>query len=218
MQKEKVIQEILKEKVIVIVRGLSREELIPFAEAVYAGGIRFLEITYDAAGAIPDEETADRIRMLAEYFAGRMYIGAGTVLSPEQVQLTRTAGGSFIISPDSCPDVIRETVSAGLVSIPGAFTPTEIAEAHRLGADFVKVFPAGSLGPDYIKALHAPLSHVRMLAVGGVNTGNMKDYTAAGACGFGIGSDIVDKKSIAAGDFEAITARAKKYTDIISGT
>lgn len=217
MQKEKIIQKILNEKVIVIVRGLSREDLIPFAEAVYAGGIRLLEVTYDAAGLIPDEETADRIRMLTEYFEGRMCIGAGTVLSPKQVQLTQAADGGFIISPDLCPEVICETVSSGLISIPGAFTPTEIMEAHRLGADFVKVFPAGSLGPDYIKALRAPLSHVRMLAVGGINAENMKDYTKAGVCGFGIGSDIVDTKSIAAGDFEAVTARAKKYTDIVRG-
>ena len=130
MNKE-LINIIDNEKLIVIVRGVAREDLIPLAEAMYKGGVRLLEITYSANGSVPDEETADRIKMLADHFAGRMYIGAGTVLTERQVELTYEAGGKFIISPDTSPEVILKTRELGLVSMPGALTPTEIQAAHK---------------------------------------------------------------------------------------
>ena len=107
------------------------------------------------------------------------------------------AGGRFIISPDTNVSVIQKTRELGLVSMTGALNPTEIQTAHLAGADFVKLFPVTSLGADYVKAVKAPLSHVKFLAVGGVNTENMSDYLKAGVCGFGLGSNIVDKKLIA---------------------
>ena len=210
---QKIIDAILKEKIIVIVRGVEREALIPLAEALYKGGIRLLECTFDAKGEIADEEIADRIRMLAEHFGDRMEIGAGTVLSERQVELTRAAGGKFIISPDVNSAVIKKTKSEGLVSIPGALTPTEAVTAHRAGADFVKLFPVGRMGAGYIKDLAAPLSHIRFLAVGGVDLDNMDEFFSAGAVGIGIASSIVDKKLIAAGDFEHLTTLAQKYTE-----
>ena len=211
-----VINSVLENKIIVIVRGLEKEKLIPFAEAVYEGGIRLLEITYSADGKISDEETAENIKMLSEHFEGRMFIGAGTVLNEKQVVLTKNAGGKFIISPDTNPAVIKKARELELVSMPGALTPTEIQLAHLSGADFVKLFPISSLGVEYVKAVKAPLSHIKLLAVGGVNTENMADYLKAGACGFGLGSNIVDKKCIAANDWQGITALAKKYVDIVS--
>ncbi len=210
---EQAIKDIQEHKVIVILRGVEKVKLIPLCEAMYAGGIRLLECTYDARGAISDEEIAGNIEMLAKHFAGRMQIGAGTVLREAQVALTAAAGGTFIISPDTNEQIIRATKAAGLVSIPGAITPTEIAFAHRTGADFVKVFPVDLYGPKYIKTLSAPLSHVKMLAVNGITAENMSDYLAAGACGVGVGSGIADKKLIAAGDFDGITALAKRYTE-----
>jgi len=153
--------------------------------------------------------------MLAKHFEGRMYIGAGTVLTEKQVELTKSAGGKFIISPDTNADIIKKTVELGLVSMPGALTPSEITAANRAGADFVKLFPITSLGIDYVKAVRAPLSHVKLIAVGGIHDGNMKDYLKAGVCGFGIGSNIVDKKLIDADDFAKVTELAKKYTDAI---
>lgn len=210
---EQAIKDIQEHKVIVILRGVEKAKLIPLCEAMYAGGIRLVECTYDARGAIPDEEIAGNIEMLAKHFAGKMQIGAGTVLREAQVALTAAAGGTFIISPDTSEQIIRATKAAGLVSIPGAITPTEIAFAHRVGADFVKVFPVDLYGPKYIKTLSAPLSHVKMLAVNGITAENMSDYLAAGACGVGVGSGIADKKLIAAGDFDGITALAKRYTE-----
>lgn len=144
-----------------------------------------------------------------------MYIGAGTVLSERQVELTATAGGKFIISPDANQSVIRKTRELGLVSMPGALTPSEIQAAHLAGADFVKLFPITNLGIGYVKAVSAPLSHIKFLAVGGVDDTNMRDYLKAGVCGFGIGSNIVDKKLIEREDWSAITALARRYVEAV---
>jgi len=209
--REEVIRMIEKEKLIVIVRGVERKQLIPLAEAMYAGGIRLLEVTYSANGAISDEDTAENIRILAEHLEGRMYIGAGTVIKPEQVDLTKAAGGSFIISPDTYKKVIKKTRKCNMVSIPGALTATEVQVAHRAGADFVKMFPITDMGPAYVKAVRTPLSHIKFLAVGGVDLGNIAEYKNAGVCGFGVGSNIIDKKMLANEDFAGITELAKEY-------
>ena len=216
MNRQEIISRVESEKLIAIVRGIKKEHLIDTAEAMYAGGVRLLEITYSADGSVSDEETAEGIRMLKAHFGDRMGIGAGTVLTERQVELTAAAGGEFIISPDTNEDVIKKTVSLGLVSMPGALTPTEAQTAHRAGADFVKLFPITSLGVPYVKAVRAPLSHIRFLAVGGVDETNMKDYLAAGICGFGIGSNIVNKKMIEAGDFAGVCALAKSFIDALS--
>ncbi len=213
--REKIIETIEKEKIVVIVRGIKKEKLIPLAEAMYKGGIRLLEVTYSANGSVSDEETAENIKMLSKHFEGRMYIGAGTVLNKKQVELTGNAGGKFIISPDVNEDVIKKTRELELVSMPGALTPTEVQAAHRWGADFVKLFPVTSLGCDYVKAVKAPLSHIKFLAVGGVDENNMADYLKAGVCGFGVGSNITNKKMIEENDFEGITALAEKYVAVV---
>ena len=213
--KKQIIESIEREKLIVIVRGVAREDLIPLAEAMYEGGVRLLEVTYSANGSVSDEETADRIKMLADHFAGRMLIGAGTVLSEKQVNLTFEAGGKFIISPDSNVAVIKKTCELGLVSMPGALTPTEVQMAHNAGADFVKLFPIDNLGVGYVKAIKAPLSHVKMLAVGGVNLDNIPQYKKIGISGFGIGSNIIDKALISAGDFKGIAELAEKYVKTV---
>lgn len=213
--REQVIQAVEKEKIIVIVRGVESEKLIPLAEAMYQGGIRLLEITYSANGKVSDEQTAANIAMLAKHFEGKMFIGAGTVLTEKQVELTYQAGGKFIISPDTCPAVIEKTRALNMVSMPGALTPTEMQIAHRSGADFVKMFPITSLGTGYIKAVKAPLSHLKLLAVGGVDENNMGDYLKAGVCGFGVGSNIIDKKMLAQNDWAGITALAEKYLQVV---
>lgn len=209
--KDRIIEIIEKNKIITIVRGVAEDKLIPLAEAMYKGGIRLMECTFAADGRIPDEEVAGYIEMLSRHFGDEMSIGAGTVLTERQVELTREAGGGFIISPDTNAEVIRRTNGLGLVSIPGAITPTEVATAHRLGADFVKLFPVDLYGPGYVRTLRAPLSNVRVLAVNGITAENMREYLDAGASGVGVGSGIVNKKLIEAGDFEGITELARKY-------
>ncbi len=206
------IQMIKDHKIIVIVRGVAKEKILPLAEAMYQGGIRLVECTYDASGKIPDEEIAENIRMLAAHFEGKMAVGAGTVLTEKQVELTKKAGGKFIISPDTNPELIAFTKKCGLVSIPGALTPTEVAAAHRAGADFVKLFPVNLYGPKYIKDLKAPLSHINVLAVGGITVDNINEYLAAGASGVGVGSGIVCKKMIDENNFDGIVGLAENYT------
>jgi 2-dehydro-3-deoxyphosphogluconate aldolase/(4S)-4-hydroxy-2-oxoglutarate aldolase len=209
--RDQVIHAIEKEKLIVIVRGVERKQLLPLAEAMYNGGIRLLEVTYDATGRISDKETAENIKLLSAHFENKMLIGAGTVLTEHQTKLTCDAGGQFIISPDVNSAVIKKTKALGMVSIPGALTPTEAQTAHLAGADFVKLFPLDAMGSPYLKAIRAPLSHIRFLAVGGINLQNISEYQKAGACGFGIGSNIIDKKLLREEDFSALTTLAKAY-------
>ena len=215
MMKEQLIEVIEREKLIVIVRGVKTEKLIELGEALYDGGVRLMEITFDATGAVSDEMTAEGISLLAKHFAGRMHIGAGTVITEKQVELTWRAGGTFIISPDTNEAVIAKTKELGMISIPGALTPTEAQKAHRAGADFVKLFPAGSLGASYLKAICAPLSHIRFLVVGGIDEKNIPEYRKVGARGFGIGSAIVNAKALEQCDAAQLTALAKKYVDTI---
>ena len=190
--RDKIINSVLENKIIVIVRGVARDKLIPLAQAMYEGGIRLLEITFSADGSTSDEVTGDNIKMLVDHFGDRLHVGAGTVLTEKQVELVKEAGGKFIISPDTNERVIKRTRELSLVSMPGALTPTEIMTAHTAGADFVKLFPVSSLGAEYVKAVKAPLSHVKLLAVGGIHDKNMAEYIKAGVCGFGIGSNITD--------------------------
>jgi len=215
IMKNSVIEAIEKYKIITIVRGVASDKLIPLAEAMYDGGIRLLEITYCADGSTSDEEVAKNIKMLSNHFDGRMFIGAGTVITEKQVELTKNAGGKFIISPDTYENVIKKTKELDMVSMPGALTPSEIQNAHRYGADFVKLFPITNMGVEYVKGVKAPLSHIKLLAVGGINENNMTDYLKAGVCGFGVGSNIVRKELIDSGDYSEITKLAKKYTKVI---
>jgi 2-dehydro-3-deoxyphosphogluconate aldolase/(4S)-4-hydroxy-2-oxoglutarate aldolase len=137
------------------------------------------------------------------------------VLTEKQVELTYNAGGEFIISPDTYEAVIKKTKELGMVSMPGALTPSEIQSAVRYGADFVKLFPVTNLGTGYVKAVKAPLSHVKLLAVGGINLDNIDEYLEAGVCGFGLGTNIIDKNMVKNNDFDGITALAAKYVEAV---
>lgn len=214
--KRAVIDAVKKHKLIAILRGISDDNLIPLAEALYEGGIRLLEITYSADGSTPDRVIASNIKALCQHFEGKMYIGAGTVLTTKQVELTKEAGGLFIISPNVDDEVIAKTNQLELVSMPGGLTPSEVCHAHKAGADFVKLFPVSNLGPDYVKAIKAPISHISLLAVGGVDENNMASYLAAGVSGFGVGSNITNKKLIEANDWQGITKLAEKYVKVIN--
>ena len=210
--REYVISKIEQEKIIAIVRGVEKKKLIPIAQALYDGGIRLIEVTYSMDKKISDEQTAEMIASLARHFQGEMLVGAGTVIEEKQVEYTKQAGGSFIISPDTYAPVIQRTRDLGMVSIPGAITPTEALTAVRAGADFVKLFPIAKMGgPSYVKAIFAPLSGVKMLAVGGIDENNIADYIKVGVKGFGIGANIIDKKLVEAEDYAGITALAKRY-------
>ena len=206
---------ILEKKLIAIARGVQKEELLRLAEALYEGGIRLMELPFDQSGRCTDEETAEKIHLLSEKMEGRMVIGSGTVLTQKQVQLSRDAGAKYIISPDTNPEIIRETKRLQLLSMPGALTPSEVQCAYAAGADFVKIFPAGCMGVEYIRAISAPLCQIPLFAVGGVDEKNLTAFLDAGVCGFGIGSNLIRKDWIAAGRFQELTAYAKEYTNQI---
>ena len=206
--RETVIQWAYKHKIVAIVRGIEPEKCLKVAEALYEGGIRLMEITYDQRNPDSWATTAASIGEIAKAFAGRMLVGAGTVTSEHLVELTHEAGGLFIISPDTKADVIRRTRELGMVSMPGALTPTDVTTAWDAGADIIKLFPISCLGPAYMKAIKAPLSHIPMMAVGGITEKNAADYLAAGAIGVGVGGNLANKTWIDAGEYHKITETA----------
>lgn len=207
--------EILKliedEKIIAIVRGVDPEKCVSVAESLYKGGIHMMEITFDQSNPDSLKNTSAAIASIIKNFSKEMRVGAGTVMSVEQVQLAAQAGAEYIISPNTKESVIKETLNLGLVSMPGALTPTEAAFAHECGADFVKVFPAGDLGPGYIKAIKAPLKHIKFLGVGGITPKNIPDYLNAGCVGFGIGGNLVHASWTDTGEYEKITEAARAF-------
>lgn len=211
----RVLNLILEKKIITIVRGTYGDDLRKLAHALYDGGIRFMEVTFDQKDPDCIAKTAGAISMLNAEFAGcDFYAGAGTVLTKEQVKAASDAGASYIISPNTNPEVIRYTKELGLVSIPGAMTPTEILLAHDCGADIVKLFPAATLGLKYVKDILAPISHVAIIATAGITEENFAEFLKLGLKGAGISGRLTDKKLIAAGDWEEFTRRAKAFVDI----
>lgn len=213
--REAVIQKILEKKAIAIVRGYTPEEVLNLAKALYAGGIELLEVTFDQKSAEARQVTVETVKLLNKELGDKMCFGTGTVTTVEMVKLTHEAGGKFVISPDMDPEVIKATRELGMVSIPGALTPSEIKQAYVCGADFVKVFPVNAMGVSYIKAVTAPLSHIRMLAVGGVDGGNIRNYLAAGAVGAGVASCLFKKEWIKEGQWEKITEATKEFTSLL---
>ena len=213
--RETVLEWVAREKVVAIVRGAESSVCTRVAEALYAGGIRLMEITYDQRSPESWEDTAAAIGQAARRFEGRMLVGAGTVTEPGLVELTHRAGGCFIISPDTNEAVIRRTRELDMVSMPGAMTPTEILTAHRAGADFVKLFPAAGLGPAYLRAVCAPLSHVKIMVVGGIDEKNVSAFLAAGAAGAGVGGNLANRQWIRDGAWDKITQAAQLLTGAV---
>ena len=206
---------ILKSRLIVILRGVPTNKILGVGQALYKGGVKAVEVTFSADKSTFDEQTAEKIRLLNKNFGDKMVVGAGTVLSPEQVDIAAEAGAKLIVSPDVNPDVIKRTKKLGLVSVPGAFTATEAMTAHRAGADIIKLFPVGSVSPEYLAALTAPLSHLKFFAVGGVTEKNLPDYLHAGAAGAGISSGIASKSAVANDDYAEIERKARAFAEIL---
>jgi 2-dehydro-3-deoxyphosphogluconate aldolase/(4S)-4-hydroxy-2-oxoglutarate aldolase len=214
--RDTVINEVKKHKIIAIVRGMDKEKTVKIAKALYEGGIRFVEVTFNQKNPEKFYETADCIRAIREEMGDKMFVGAGTVTSVELVDMAAQAGALYIISPDMDEAVIKHTRELGLVSMPGAYSATEAKKAYNAGADFVKLFPCIGDAPAYVKALCAPFNHIPFLAVGGVDADNAADFIKAGAVGVGVGSSLVNKNWVAAGEFEKITAEAKRMIENIN--
>lgn len=183
VDRDRFAKDLEADPVIAILRGVTPETVLPVCDALYAGGIRFIEITMNSRDPI------DGIRKTTDHFEGRdAHIGAGTVLRPGDVDLVADAGGTYIISPNFNPAVVTRTRDLGLVSIPGILTPTEGFAATDTGADYLKIFPASVHGPGYLKDLQAVLP-TPLIAVGGVNTDNVNEYLQVAAAA-GVGSSL----------------------------
>ena len=200
------VSDILSKKIIVAVRGANFEQSKNILSALTDGGIEFIEFAFDQSG-----DYGAALKAI-EYAASKgISVGSGTTLTQEQVNLAFNAGAKYIISPSMHLNVIKESKRLGLISIPGAFSPTEILEAHHAGADIVKLFPASTLGAGYIKAIRAPINHVPIMVMGGVDLGNMSEYFAAGAQAIGVGSNIVKKELITNGGWSEMARLAQSY-------
>ncbi|MDD3164896.1 MAG: bifunctional 4-hydroxy-2-oxoglutarate aldolase/2-dehydro-3-deoxy-phosphogluconate aldolase [Oscillospiraceae bacterium] len=210
-----VLDKIKEGKVIAIVRGIPSKDIVKLANAMYAGGLNCIEVTFDQSNPADFSATLDSIRAIKENLGDKIFVGAGTVMSVEQVHMAVEAGAEYIISPNVDEAVIKETKKLDKVSIPGAMTATEAALAYSYGADIVKMFPAGVLGAAYIKAIKSPLKHIPMTAVGSVNPQNCAEFFKAGCCGVGVGGNLVSKKLVDEGRFDEITAVAKEYVDAL---
>ena len=214
MSKE-VLNKILEGKIVAIVRGIPSDEVVGLAKALVKGGISCIEVTFDQSSKERAEDTLKAISNISQALGDKVCVGAGTVMTVQQVEAAADAGAEYMISPNTNAAVIRRTKELDKVSIPGAMTPSEVAQAYELGADIVKMFPAGVLGCAYIKAVKAPLKHIPVTAVGGVNPGNCADFIRAGAVGVGVGGNLVSPQLVKEGRFDEITAIAKSYTDAL---
>ncbi len=203
------LSQILEHKIIAIIRGANPDDVIKIAESLLAGGIRILEITMNSA------EPLTVIKKAAKQLGDKMIIGAGTVLTKESARQAVEAGAKFILSPIADSEIISMAKSLGVISIPGAFTATEIYNAYKDGADIIKVFPA--ISPSYIKDILGPLPQIPLLPTGGITLENIKEYKSAGAVGFGIGSSLVNAKDeITRQYLSQLTVKAQRFVEAIS--
>ncbi len=208
--KETAIARIREVGVIPIVRVASPEDAYRVAEALIEGSIGIAEITMTVPNAT---RVMERV---AERFGEKVLLGAGTILDPESCRAALLAGADFIVTPSLDARVIEVARRYSKVCIPGALTPTEVVAAWQAGADLVKIFPCGPVGgPQYIKALRAPLPHIDFVPTGGVNLETTPEYIKAGAAAVAVGGELVDAKALREGRFDVITSTARKFVEAV---
>lgn len=206
------LQRVLRRGVVAVIRADSGERLVEVAAALLEGGVDVLEVTY----TVP--QASDVIRRVVTAHGDRALIGAGTVLDVATAEEAIRAGAQFVVSPCVNREVIRLCRRNETLVMPGAFTPTEVVAAWDAGADIVKIFPCDSVGPRHLKALRAPLPHIRMMPTGGVNLENAADFIRAGACALGVGGSLVKKSAVEKGDLRTIRQLAQQFVDVVQRT
>jgi 2-dehydro-3-deoxyphosphogluconate aldolase/(4S)-4-hydroxy-2-oxoglutarate aldolase len=209
MSREMMMQRVLDCGVVAVVRANDGSQLVEVCRALADGGIDVAEITFTVPDAI------DVLKAVKRELGNRILLGAGTILDPETARAAILAGAEYLVSPTLNLEVIAMARRYGKLSMPGAFTPTEILTAYEAGADIVKIFPAEIVGPAYFKAIRGPLPQVRMMPTGGVDTTTAEKFLDAGACCLGMGSMLIDPKALAAGDMAKIRESAAKYRAIV---
>src|SRR5437870_11627618 len=209
MSKESQLRQVLDCGLVAVVRSRDSQQLVEVARALADGGVTVIEITM----SVPD--ALDVLRRVRQALGDRLVLGAGTILDAETARAALLAGAEYIVAPTVDFDVIRLCQRYDKLVMPGAFTPTEILSAWEAGADIVKVFPAEVIGPAFFKALRGPLPQIRLMPTGGVDLTTAAAFLKAGACCLGVGSQLVDPKAVAAGDFGRIRELARQYVAIV---
>ena len=199
-----IIERIERAGVVAVIRIKDPTRLRSVVDAIAEGGVRALEVTMTVPGAV------ELIRDLAGSLPPGFVLGAGTVLDAATASRVIDAGAQFVVSPVFRVPVIDTCAAADVPVMPGCFTPTEILEAWDAGADVVKVFPATTLGPSFVKDIHGPLPEIKLMPTGGVTLDNAGDWIRAGAAAVGVGTALLDSKSIAAGDYDALRVNAER--------
>ncbi len=206
------LHEVRNHRIIVALRGAAPEAMASIARALYNGGIRMIEVTFEQTAPDTIQKTASSIEAVRNEVGDAVLVGAGTTLTPEQAKAAVAAGASYLLSPHFDPAVVESARALGAGVIPGCFSPSEVVAAWHAGASLIKLFPAETGGISYIKALGAPLGHIPLLPMGGVSLENINDFLSLpNVAGVGIGSAIAKKSLIAAGDFEGLQALAARY-------
>jgi 2-dehydro-3-deoxyphosphogluconate aldolase/(4S)-4-hydroxy-2-oxoglutarate aldolase len=210
MDRNEIIKQIEDTGLVPVVRAASSDEAMRVIDAIKEGGVSVLEITMTVPGAVKVIEA-----IVAKYGADAT-VGAGTVLDPETARACILAGAQFVVSPSLNLDTIAMCRRYSVPIMPGALTPTEVVTAWSAGADFVKVFPCGSVGgASYIKNLKGPLPQIKLIPTGGVSLKTAADFITAGSSALGVGTDLVDVKAIRAGEAYVVSERARQFVDIV---
>lgn len=205
--KAEIISLLTNPGIIAVVRAQKPEQVLPLSEALIAGGVMAIEITTTTPNAI------EAIREACASVGERVLIGVGTVLDKATCSAAIEAGAEFIVTPVCRPEFVPLALAAGRAIMLGAYTPTEAQAAYEAGADFIKIFPADSLGPGYIKAIRAPLPHLRIVPTGGVDVQNVGEFLKAGCAALGVGSSLVSARILEEADWPQLTRRAKEFVE-----
>jgi 2-dehydro-3-deoxyphosphogluconate aldolase / (4S)-4-hydroxy-2-oxoglutarate aldolase len=209
MNKTEVLEKVKELGLLAVIRGPSPELTVKMVEALVAGGVLGIEITYSTPNA---EEV---VQTLAKKFGNRIVLGMGTLTKPEQAPAAKKAGASFLVSPICEPNLVRGMVASELVTMAGALTPTEVFQAYSLGVDVIKIFPGSLGGPAYIKALKGPFPYIPMMPTGGVNAGNMAEWFSTGVVAVGAGSELCPPQLAKEGKFDEISKRASDFVQVV---
>ena len=209
MSKVVALEKVKELGLLAVIRGPSPDLTIKMVAALVDGGVTGIEITYSTPNA------EDVVSKLSRIFGSRILLGMGTLTRPEQAQSARDAGASFLVSPVSDPDLVRSMVDSGLLTMVGAFTPTEVFQAYNMGADVIKIFPGSLGGPAYVRALKGPLPDIPIMPTGGVSASNLAEWFSTGVVAVGAGSELCPPQLAKEGKFDQITERAAEFVKLV---
>jgi 2-dehydro-3-deoxyphosphogluconate aldolase/(4S)-4-hydroxy-2-oxoglutarate aldolase len=209
VSKQETLSRLHRIGLVAVLRGPDPDTTLKMVAALVAGGVEGIEITYTTPRA------AEVVAALDRTYGERILLGMGTLIEPAQAAEAQAAGARYLVSPHCEPELARAMIATGLPALIGALTPTEVMQAHRLGADVIKIFPGSLVGPDYLKSLRGPFPHIQMMPTGGVSLENVADWFAAGAVAVGAGGELCPTTWAKAGRFDDITGRAREFVQAV---